>query len=255
MNSCLGTAPRTDCSADVSVAAMVRSPPFRYRAPRRSPRRSSSRSARRSARGTSRVSAWRRWRPKSSTDSQRQPGMPNASASLTKSGLVKSTPKWRPNFLSCFQTIEPNCAFSQMMLTTGVRSRTAVSSSWKFISTPPSPLTVTTLRSGCTSLAAIPHGTREAHPGQAVGDQHRVGLMCGEHAADPQLVQTDVADQDVGAAERLAQLPQHARRLHREGVVVLGGLEAAQHDVAQARASRRCGARGGTPRPGGVSTW
>src|SRR5215218_6336145 len=31
--------------------------------------------------------------------------MPNPSASLTKSGFVKSTPKCSPNFLSCFHTI------------------------------------------------------------------------------------------------------------------------------------------------------
>ena len=35
-------------------------------------------------------------------------------------------------------------------------------------------------------------------------------------------------------AERLADLPQRARRLHRERVVVAGGLEAAEDDVAQA---------------------
>ena len=33
--------------------------------------------------------------------------------------------------------------------------------------------------------------------------------------------------------ERLADLVQHARRLHREVVVVLGGLEAPEHDLAQ----------------------
>ena len=90
--------------------------------------------------------------------------MPNASASLTKSGFVKSTPKWRPNFLSCFHTIEPNWWFSQTTLTNGVRSRTAVSSSWQFMRKPPSPLTVTTLRSGCTSLAATAHGIAKPMP-------------------------------------------------------------------------------------------
>ena len=37
------------------------------------------------------------------------------------------------------------------------------------------------------------------------------------------------------AAQRLADLPQRARRLHRERVVVLGRLEAAEHDVVQPR--------------------
>ena len=69
-------------------------------------------------------------------------------ASATKSGLVKSTPKCSPNFLSCFQTIEPYWLFSQITLTNGVRIRLAVSSSWTFIRKPPSPLTAITLRSG-----------------------------------------------------------------------------------------------------------
>ena len=37
------------------------------------------------------------------------------------------------------------------------------------------------------------------------------------------------------AAERPADLPQRARGLHREGVVVAGGLEAAEHDLVQPR--------------------
>ena len=80
----------------------------RRRAPRRSRRRSSSRSARRSAtarRGAGRPASSRE---KSSALEQRHAGIPNDSASLTKSGLPKSTSKWRPNFLSCFHTIEPN---------------------------------------------------------------------------------------------------------------------------------------------------
>ena len=90
--------------------------------------------------------------------------MPNDSASLTKSGFVKSMPKWRPNFLSCFQTIEPYCWFSQMTFTNGVFSRIAVSSSWQFMRKPPSPLTVTTLRSGWTSFAAIAAGIAKPMP-------------------------------------------------------------------------------------------
>ena len=171
---------------------MRRRSPFRV--PRRSPRRSSSRSAGRSARagrGSARGAGGAR---SPSVDSQRHAGMPNASASLTKSGFVKSTPKWRPNFLSCFQTIEPYWRFSQITLTIGVRSRTAVSSSCTFIRKPPSPLTVTTWRSGCTSLAAIAVGSAKPMPGQAVGDEHRVGLLRREHARDPQLVQADVGD-------------------------------------------------------------
>src|SRR3712207_7396888 len=40
---------------------------------------------------------------------------------------------------------------------------------------------------------------------------------------DPQLVHADVGDEDVARAERLADLPQHARRPHREGVVLGAG--------------------------------
>ena len=90
--------------------------------------------------------------------------MPKDSASFTKSGFVKSTPKWRPNFLSCFQTIEPYWLFSQITFTNGVFSRMAVSSSWQFMRKPPSPFTVTTLRSGCTSLAAIAAGSAKPIP-------------------------------------------------------------------------------------------
>ncbi len=75
----------------------------------------------------------------------------------------------------------------------------------------------------------------EAHAGQAVGDQHRVGLVRGEHAPDPQLVQAHVGDEDVLAAERLADLVQRARGLDREVVVVLGRVEAAVHHIAQPR--------------------
>ena len=39
--------------------------------------------------------------------------------------------------------------------------------------------------------------------------------------------------------ERLADLPQRARRLHREGVVVAAGLEAAEDDVVRGAS---CGA-------------
>ena len=44
----------------------------------------------------------------------------------------------------------------------------------------------------------------------------------------------DVGHQHVVPAERLADLPQRARRLHRERAVVLGGLEAAEHDLVEA---------------------
>jgi hypothetical protein len=74
---------------------------------------------------------------------------------------------------------------------------------------------------------------REAHPREAVGDQHRVRLMRGEHARDPQLVQPDVGHEDVRRPERAPDLPQGARRLDGERVVVARGLEAAEHDVVQ----------------------
>src|SRR3954447_21049720 len=185
--------------------------------------------------GTSSVSAWPSRSPKSSAESQRQAGMPKPSASFTKSGFVKSVPKCSPNFLSCFQTIEPYWLFSQITFTNAVPRRTAVSSSWQFMRKPPSPLTVTTLRSGWTSFAATGRRDGEAHPGEPVGDQHRVGLVGREHAADPQLVEADVRDQDVLAPERLADLVQRPRRLDRELVVVLRRLEAAHDDLPQPR--------------------
>ena len=43
----------------------------------------------------------------------------------------------------------------------GTCSRTAVSSSWLFIMKPPSPVTTSTRRSGCTSLAAMAPGTEK----------------------------------------------------------------------------------------------
>ena len=105
--------------------------------------------------------------------------MPKDSASLTKSGFVKSTPKCSPNFLSCFHTIEPYCRFSQMTFTNGVFRRIAVSSSWQFMRNPPSPLTVTTLRSGCTSLAAIAHGTAKPMPARPLAIITVLGSCAG----------------------------------------------------------------------------
>src|SRR3712207_8783720 len=43
---------------------------------------------------------------------------------------------------------------------------------------------------------------RSAHAGEAVGDQDSVRLVSREHPPDPQLVQADVRDEDVVAAER-----------------------------------------------------
>src|SRR3954467_8092111 len=137
--------------------------------------------------GSSSDSACRRCAPRSSTASQRQAGMPKASASLTKSGLVKSVPKCRPNFLSCFQTIEPNWEFSQITFTTGVRNRTAVSSSCAFIRKPPSPLTVTTWRSGYTSLAAIAVGSAMPMPARPLAISTVLGSCAGNIRAIPSL--------------------------------------------------------------------
>ena len=113
----------------------------------------------------------------------RHAGMPNESASLTKSGLAKSVPKWRPNFLSCFHTIEPNWRFSQITFTIGVRRRTAVSSSCTFIRNPPSPLTVTTLRFGCTSLAAIAVGSAKPMPARPLAMNTVAGSWAGNMRA------------------------------------------------------------------------
>src|SRR3954451_23728963 len=129
--------------------------------------------------GTSRPSACRRCFAKSSTASQRNAGMPNASASRTKSGFVKSVPKCSPNFLSCFQTIDPYWLFSQTMFTIGVFRRTAVSSSWQFMRKPPSPLTVTTLRSGWTSFAAIAQGSAKPIPARPFAMSTVLGSCAG----------------------------------------------------------------------------
>jgi hypothetical protein len=95
---------------------------------------------------------------KSSADSQRHAGIPNALASFTKSGLPKSNPKCRPSALSYFHTSEPYCLFSHTTVTKRVFTRTAVSSSWQLIKKPLLPLTATTLRFRWTSLAAIAGG-------------------------------------------------------------------------------------------------
>ena len=92
---------------------------------------------------------------------------------------MKSTPKCSPNFLSCFQTIEPYCLFSHTTFTNEVRMRLAVSSSWKFMRKPPSPLTVITLRSGCTSLAAIAAGSAKPIPARPLAMMHVFGSWAG----------------------------------------------------------------------------
>ena len=167
--------------------------------------------------------------------------MPNASASWTKSGFVKSTPKWRPNFLSCFHTIEPYCRFSQTTLTIGVLSRVAVSSSWKFMRKPPSPLTVTTRRSGCTSLAAIAHGSAKPMPARPLAMSTVFGSCAGNIRAIHSLCRPT-------SEMRMSSRPSALRISHsaRGGcignvVVVLGLLEAAADDVAQALEPPECG--------------
>ena len=248
MNSCVLTLVRTLFSWSAVMLMRQRSP---FRVLPRSPRRSSSRSAARSARagrGSARGAGDGRSPP---CCSQRQAGIPKASASLTKSGLVKSVPKWRPNFLSCFQTIEPYCEFSQITLTIGVFSRTAVSSSWQFMRKPPSPLTVTTLRSGCTSLAAIAVGSAIPMPARPLAMNTVFGSCAGNMRAIHSLCRPTSEISMSSRPQRLADLPQRARRLHRERVVVLGRLEAPEHDVVEARVAGRRAARRAAPRPGG----
>ena len=138
--------------------------------------------------------------------------------------------------MSCFQTIEPNWWFSQTTLTIAVPSRVAVSSSWQFMRKPPSPLTVTTLRSGCTSLAAIAHGSAKPMPARPLAISTVLGSWAGNIRADPQLVQADVGDQHV-LSGRSAWRISHSARGGCIGkcVVVPGRLEAPEHDVAQPR--------------------
>ena len=149
---------------------------------------------------------------------------------------MKSVPKWRPNFLSCFHTIEPYWRFSQITLTIGVRSRTAVSSSWTFMRKPPSPLTVTTLRSGCTSFAAIAVGSAMPMPASPLAMNTVSGSCAGNMRAIHSLCRPTSETRMSSRPERLADLPQRARRLDGERVVVAAGLEAPEHDVVQARA-------------------
>ena len=164
--------------------------------------------------------------------------MPKASASLTKSGLVKSVPKWRPNFLSCFHTIEPNWEFSQITLTIGVRSRTAVSSSCTFIRKPPSPLTVTTLRSGWTSLAAIAVGSAMPIPARPLAISTVLGSCAGNMRAIHSLCRptSEISMSWRPSAWRIS----HSTRGGCIGNASssLAGLEAAEHDVVQPRARR-----------------
>ena len=116
----------------------------------------------------------------------------------------------------------------------GSAGASPVSSSWTFIRKPPSPLTVTTWRSGCTSLAAIAVGRAKPMPARPLAISTVPGLVGGEHATDPELVQADVGDEDVLGAERLADVPQHAGRAHREVVVLARVAQRAEGNVAQA---------------------
>ena len=136
-----------------------------------------------------------------------------------------------------------------MTLTNGVFSRIAVSSSWQFMRKPPSPLTVTTLRSGCTSLAAIAHGSAKPMPARPLAISTVFGSCAGNIRPIHSLCRPT-------SEMRMSSRPSAWRISHsaRGGcigkcVVVLGRLEAAEHDVAQALASRRSAARRGTPRP------
>src|SRR6476661_4845378 len=186
--------------------------------------------------GRSRDIACDRCRPKSSTDSQRQAASPKASPSLTKSGLVKSVPKWVPNFLSCFHTIEPNWLFSQITFTIGVFRRTAVSSSCTFMRKPPSPLTVTTCRSGWTIFAAIAHGSAKPMPARPFAMSTVLGSWAGNMRPIHSLCRP-TSEMRMSLRPRALRSSQRARRLHGERVVVLRPLQPAEHDVPQTRRS------------------
>src|SRR5918995_946741 len=73
----------------------------------------------------------------------------------------------------------------------------------------------------------------EAHAGEPVSDENGVGLVGGKHAPYPKLMQPYIRDQDVLAAQHLADLVERPRRLDRELIVVFGMLEAAEHNPAQ----------------------
>jgi hypothetical protein len=64
-------------------------------------------------------------------------------------------------------------------VTKGVLSRIAVSSSWQFMRNPPSPFTATTLRSGCTSLAAMAAGIANPIPASPLAISTVFGSKAG----------------------------------------------------------------------------
>ena len=126
-------------------------------------------------------------RPPAAAGSRRRlrtatPGMPNDSASLTKSGLPKSDAEVAPELLVLLpQRSSRTAPFSQITLTTAVFRRAAVSSSWAVHQKAAVAADRDDVASRVHELGADRRRQREAHPGQAVGDQDRAGLVGGEH--------------------------------------------------------------------------
>ena len=107
------------------------------------------------------------------------------------------------------------------MRTTNARpSRTAVSSSWTFISKPPSPVTVTTRRSGRASFAAIAPGSPMPMAAKPLEMMTVFGRRVGQALGHPELVRADVGDDEIVGLQRRLQIRDDPLRQHREGIVV-----------------------------------
>ena len=108
--------------------------------------------------------------------------------------------------------------------------RTAVSNSCEFIRKPPSPVTATTRRFGCTSLAATAPGTAMPMAAKPLEMMQVLGCKAREEARQPQFVRAHVRDDDVVVGQRRAEVGEDSLRLEREGVVVTALLQfVAQH--------------------------
>ena len=98
--------------------------------------------------------------------------------------------------------------------------RTAVSNSCEFIRNPPSPVTATTRRSGCASLAttalrrAMPTAANPFEMMQVLGRKH------GKRRPMPDFVRANIRDHDIIVGQRRTQIGKDSLRLEGEGRVL-----------------------------------
>ena len=93
-------------------------------------------------------------------------------------------------------------------------------------------------------LGGQPAGDGDAHRGETVGDDGRIGPAARVVERQPQLVRAHIADQDVVVGQGLAQIPDHALRFHGQALVVRIPLQVAERS--------RCATGRGRVSPPGV---